>query len=474
MLTTRALRPPVEPPKSVPVLPIPVRKIATVASAFASQPAVTESSESQNPLRKLAFYASLGFLFLRITTLSELLLYYLHINFYLLYLFAPLAILGTITTGGLGRAFAQRASGYWLAFFVWMVLATPFSSWKGDSLALIMSYGRVQLPMLFVIGGLAMNWKEIRLIFYTMAVSAMVNLATVQLFARVDNGSRITLDASGNLGNSNDLGAHLLLVMPYILFIILDKARSAFLRIALLPVLGYGVVVVLGTGSRGCMIAIAAIFLFALWRATPGQRVATLAVGAIFAATIPFVLPGSVMDRLSTLFKEDPTNTEAAQSSAQREYLLKQSLVYTVQHPIFGVGPGQFPNYEGRMSLEEGKHGAWKVTHNFLTQISSENGIPGLLFMLLGVSSALLLVDRTYRHARKNGFIEIANACYCFTLGMVGYLGSVIFLAQAYHLYLPTMIGLAISMSTIAMRYMSSGPARNAAVLPAPWLRASS
>jgi hypothetical protein len=68
------------------------------------------------------------------------------------------------------------------------------------------------------------------------------------------------------------------------------------------------------------------------------------------------------------------------------------------------------------------------------------------------------VVQRTYRTARRKGVKKIANACLCYQLGFLGYLGSIIFLAQAYHFYLPTMIGLAIALSTVAMREMSAAP----------------
>ncbi|MBZ5676737.1 MAG: O-antigen ligase family protein [Acidobacteriia bacterium] len=434
--------------------------LATSASVPLSRPAAKETVQDQiqreNPLRKIAFYASLGFLFVRLSAISELLAFYTHINFYLLYLFAPFAILGALTTGGVGRTFRHSAPRYWVAFFGWMILATPFSFWKGDSISMVIGYGRLVLPMLFVLGGLAMTWKEIRLVFYTLALSALANLATVQLFTGHDESGRITLDASGNMGNSNDLGAQLLLVLPFLLFVILDRTKSKALRVSLLPLIAYGAWVVLGTASRGCMIAMAAMFLFALWRATPAQRVATLAMGVVIATAIPLFLPGSVLTRLSSLFSDKrPETVEADESSATREYVLRQSLSYTAQHPLFGVGPGQFPNYEGHESTTEGKRGTWKVTHNFLTQVSSECGVPALIFVLLSLGSALLLVNRTYLQARKKGFKDIANACFCYQLGMVGYVCSIIFLAQAYHFYLPTMIGLAVSMSLVAMRHMS-------------------
>jgi hypothetical protein len=419
-----------------------------------------DKSERENPLRKIALYASLGFIFLRVSVLSELLLYVTHVNFYLLYLFGPPAIFGVLVTGGLGRTLRGNAAKYWMAFFLWLILSTPFSSWKGGSTGMALNYARFNFPMLFILAGLAMTWKEVRLIFYTFAIGAMASLGTTRLFGKMDDEGRMRLDSSGNIGNSNDLGAHLLLVLPFLIYVMLDRKRSSFLRMAMIPPIAYGVWIVLGTASRGCLLALTIMFLFSLLRANAGQRVAALVVGVVMAVTIPFLLPSNVRGRLSTLFSEqnqDPLLAQEARESREaREYLFKQSVRYTVEHPLFGVGLGQFTNYEGNEQVSEGRHGAWSVTHNFMTQISSECGVPALIFALLGIGSAMLMVGRTYREARKKGFRDIANACFCYHLAMVGYLASIVFLAQAYHYYIPAMIGLAVVMCTIATRYMSA------------------
>jgi O-antigen ligase len=237
---------------------------------------------------------------------------------------------------------------------------------------------------------------------------------------------------------------------------------------AMLPPIAYGVWVVLGTASRGCMLALVAMFLFTLFRSTPRQRAVTLAFGLIMVVTIPFLLTGNVRARLGTLFGDgniDPgLAAEAQESRSVREYLFRQSVRYTVMHPVFGVGVGQFTSYEGNESTQAGRRGQWSVTHNFMTQISSETGIMGLVFVLLSLGTSWLMVGRTYKQAKKRGFTEIANACFCYQLAMVGYLCSIVFLAQAYHFYMPMMVGLAIAMTTVANRYMAA----QQTPLPAP------
>ena len=144
---------------------------------------------------------------------------------------------------------------------------------------------------------------------------------------------------------------------------------------------------------------------------------------------------------------------------------------YSLQHPLFGVGLGQFPNFEGTESRSKGEFGNWHATHCAWTQVSSECGIPALLFFVLGIGSALALVFRAWRQARKQGFTELSNACFCYLMAMVGFLVDITFIPNAYRFYLPAMIGLAISISFVAKGQMAAGTAskdkRLASMIPA-------
>ena len=466
MLTTKALVQPVAKPSLPnPGLSNPPVAQPNTASAKASSPQLRfqrPDASQENPLRKLAFYSGLGMLFLRFGVIPELMLYLTGINFYLLYIFGPPAILGGLVTGAVQRTFRHKAAWLWTGFLVWMIIAVPFSSWVGGSTQMVLTYGRTDFAFLFVIGGLATNWKEVRAIFYTIAAAAVANLVTAQIFMKTDMGGRFSIEASGTIGNANDLAAHLILVMPFLLFVILDPRRSSFIRIPLLLAVPYALWVILGTGSRGAFVALGVTFIFALFMASPGQRLAVLAGTIMMAVIVPLLLPGLVLTRLGSVFGQD--HKEAEESGASREYLLRQSLIFSAENPIFGVGPDQFSNFEGKTRLSEGRRGNWHVTHNTWTQVSSECGIPALIFFVLAIGSSLQRTYKTYREARKKGFKEIANACFCFLLGMVGYLSAITFLSGAYKFYLPAMIGLSCSLSYLATKHMQTA---NSGLTPA-------
>jgi putative inorganic carbon (hco3(-)) transporter len=406
--------------------------------------------EESSSFRKLAFYFGVALIFVRMSVLSEFLGSLIGTSLYLLYIVTPPAVGGVLFVGGIRRTLQGRQARYFVAFYLWMGLATVFSSWIGGSLARFKDYGIYNLILLFVVAGLATTWSDVRLIFYSIAAAAMMNLVEARLFMDVVNG-RMQLWDNGTISNSNDLASHLLLVLPFVLWVALDPKRNIFARVPLFGAIAYGLWIVVGTASRGALLGIIAAFLFILWRANMRQRIGALLAGAVLVVVVTMALPSITSNRLGTLFGED--NEEAQQSADARSHLFRQSVTYTIQHPLFGVGPDQFSNYQ---SLEhEVKQALWHPTHCAWTQISSECGIPGLIFFAMAVGSAILGVSRTYRMARDRGNRDIVNACFCYLLAMVGFLVSITFLSNAYSLTIPLMVGLGFTISVVAARQMT-------------------
>lgn len=425
-----------------------------LAPATAVQAAFSRADDWEaQPIRKISFYCCLAALFLRLSVLPELILYVTRVNTYLLYLVAPLAILTTLLMGGVQRTFQERASKYWLAFFAWMILATPFSSWPGGSVGRLISYSRTDGIFLFLMGALAFNWHEVRVIFRTIAAAAVVNLASTRIFEDVASG-RVTLQASGSIGNSNDLAAQLLLLLPFLMFFAMGRGRSIIVRIVVLGLLLDGIWVILGTASRGALIGLAVVFLYILIHASVPQRLALVVTAGAITMVAMVALPAVTRNRLGTLFGEK--NGEADLSATSRQYLFRTSLKFTMEYPVFGVGPDQFSSFEGKTSREHGLHGDWHETHCVFTEVSSECGVPAFIFFTAGLGSAMMLMVRTYRKAKLEGYMDIANGCYCYLLAMVGHLVALCFLAQAYSFKLPAMVGLAVTMSFAAARTMRS------------------
>lgn len=408
--------------------------------------------DADNPARKLALFAGLCLIVVRFSEFHQMTTHLTGVNFRLLYVFGLPALAGMAMSGGVRRTLQGRPASYWIGFLVCMGLAVPFSSWTGGSLGQFLSYAGKDFPMLFVIAGLIVTWRECRMLMYALAGSGVLSVANGQMFSDPGGSARLSL-AFGMMANANDYACHLLLVLPFVLWLALKPGSWALTRPLAVAVAGIGVFLILRTGSRGGALALGAALLFFFWRGSARQRFALVLMAPLVLGVAIWAAPTAVLNRIRSLAPGSAASadTEAESSAEARIYVLRKSIEYTVRHPILGVGPAQFPNYEGRRERVIGTHGYYHGTHNTFTQVSSECGIPALIFFVAGLASSYRLLSATYRRARQQRECQdIETMVLCLMLGMVGFTVGMTFLNFAYFFYMPAMGGLAIAVSRSA------------------------
>ena len=106
-------------------------------------------------------------------------------------------------------------------------------------------------------------------------------------------------------------------------------------------------------------------------------------------AAVP-IAPASFWNRMVSIFDQDMDETGSRQA---RIDLMHEAVRVFVANPVFGVGLGQFVNYD-----PTGRKEAWSVTHNATLQVAAELGVLGLVpFFYLIVRAGL--AARTVRRA---------------------------------------------------------------------------
>jgi O-antigen ligase len=163
-------------------------------------------------------------------------------------------------------------------------------------------------------------------------------------------------------------------------------------------------------------------------------------------------MPGRLIARYKTVAEDEDASemggsmADSAASSAQsRKMLLRHSLIFTIRHPLFGVGPGMFPVADDSYSKAIGLNkGTWLGTHNSYTQVSSELGIPAFLFFVAALAMALKGPHSIYRRTRGDPRLEdMGNAALALHYCLVIYAVTVLFEHIAYTIMLPVFGGLA-------------------------------
>ena len=410
--------------------------------APAAPSAASDQSEN-NPLRHVAVKIALGLIFLRFGMFHFLLLKLTHVNFHLIPLLGLPVMLGVALSGGLRRTFRGHPALYWSLYALWLMAAVPFSTWRGGSLTTVVGFTLVEYPMMFILGGLASNWRECRSVLHAIAWGAVVSVLAGFLMRGGREGARMALEL-GTMANANDYAAHLLLVLPFVLWVGL---RSRWLRVPALGVFALGCYMILMTASRGAGIALLACLLFLLVRAPGRWRAAVIITVPVALLLLLTVVPSSVWTRLRALRMDTAGATEAVESMMLRQRTLQRGVAETLRHPFLGVGPAQFQNVAGQAEK------LWLVPHNTYVEISSECGIPALIAYLAGIVSTFLLFHSTYNQCRRRDDCnDIRNAALCVMLGMVGYCVASTFLSLAYTFYMPALGGFAVALALAARR----------------------
>jgi len=383
--------------------------------------------------------------------IHQILEFKLHADLYLLYFFALPVFIGIFTSGSFKRIFHYRPAIYWTAFGLCLIPASAFSIWPGGSFALLGGYLRTEFIMLFAIACLVATWQECRLLLYVIASAAVVNIASIIFFSGIDENGR-TILLFGTISNSNDYPAHLIFVLPFLLWCVL-VTRYRLLRIAGFLAIGLGLYEILASASRGALLGLLAALVVFLATTTAKLRRIILVAIPVLSVIVITLLPATVRDRIFSFSDSGAQNSsEARESAIAREQLLRESIRFTLERPLFGVGTGQFSVAEGsqvRGNQVGAERSLWQGTHNSFTQIASENGIPALLCYIAGIVSSLLLLNKVARFCRrKPEFREISIAVLCLRLSLIGFCAAIFFLNFGYFFYLPAIAGIVIALAS--------------------------
>ena len=134
------------------------------------------------------------------------------------------------------------------------------------------------------------------------------------------------------------------------------------------------------TGSRGAMIGFVAMVMVVFLRASMLGKVKIILAGVLFLGIVMTTMPGKLISRYKTVAEDEGCRRNgrrhgdsAGTSTQSRKQLLRHSLIFTIQHPLFGVGPGMFVVADDAYMKTLGfRRGTWLGTHNSYTQVSSE------------------------------------------------------------------------------------------------------
>ena len=178
----------------------------------------------------------------------------------------------------------------------------------------------------------------------------------------------------------------------------------------------------------------------------PSSRVVLIAVPAYGARL-------SSLTELGTLLSDEPAGTGTDNSLLSRATENLTALRVFADHPILGVGPGQFPDYYRDYADEIGVsvRAADRQAHNLYLGIAAETGILGLTAFLGAVAVTLFQLARA-RARRSRRRPDLAAMAAGFMLALVAYLASGLFLHLSYARYFWLVLALAGAAASVILQ----------------------
>lgn len=327
------------------------------------------------------------------------------------------------------------------ALTVLACLSVPFGISMGSA-GLFLLEGFAKVVLLFALLLVAVrNSRDLR-VFVWAYVLACGFLVYISLFT-FDLQSAGTLQRLSNLYyyDANDLGVVLTAGIP--LCIVLFQNSGKVGRVASGTILlGIGASLA-RSGSRGGflgLIAVGVALLFLLRNVSVAKRGAAVVA---MAAGLFVMAPQGYWQQMESL--TEPTEDYNWTSPYGRKAVAERGLGYMMDHPVFGVGVGNFPRAEGllaEVSRQRARMGIgyrWTAAHNSFLQAGAEMGMPGLVLFCSLVFGSMLglgrlrrrLPDRWRRLSSEHRFLyDIATY---LPVSMIAFSVAGFFVSFAYH-----------------------------------------
>lgn len=356
-------------------------------------------------------------------------------------LVAGATVLGMLFCQERGRVPMSPLMITWFVFVLWTGASTVMALNPDAAISEWNRFIRIQLLAYLTV---VLLLKRDQIVLFAGVVAFSIGFYGIKggLFTLSTGGHfRVEGPVNSFIGGNNELALALVVALPFFAFLI-TQLKGWWVKRAVALCMGLCVVSILGSYSRGALLALVAMAAVLVLRSKKKLVVGTL-VGLCIAAGIVF-MPAQWTQRMDTI---DEYEQDASALGRLNAWAFAQNLA--ADHPIFGGG---FQSFTKDLFLQyapdpDDHHDA----HSIYFEVLAEQGYPGLLlFLLIGVLT-FVTCGRVRRRCRDSSELDwIFQLAGFIQVSLVGYAVGGMFLGLAYWDFLYHLAALTVVLNRAA------------------------
>lgn len=339
----------------------------------------------------------------------------------------------------------------------WYIAGVPFALWRGGSFQTLTQVWLKTLLIFFLLTQVLVTLEQIRKLLWAIILSELVvtSISIALSSKAIWVGERMLGFNLGILG-WNFLGIAEALTIPFIaaIFVLRRSLLEAIVLVAAVVSMTWMLVLTASrSGLLDVMFSAALTSLFVLRGSSRGKIIAVaIALALVVALSLA---PPVFWERVETMWDGADAYTNEVAASAQESSeshiaVLVNSLEYTLEHPVFGLGLGNFVIANGS---DLGLPNAWVGTHNTFTEISSEAGVPALLLFIALLVTALRNIKKIANtSANSTEGQELHLIARATQVSLLSFAFGALFAHLGYEYYFFYVVAIGVGIQEIAVR----------------------
>ena len=311
---------------------------------------------------------------------------------------------------------------FWIFFVLWTGVTTYFAIYPEEAFVAWNKFMKISF-MVFLTIVMTSDKQKLHALVWVVAMSLAFYGFKGGIYTILTGGGGRVWGPSGSfIEDNNALALAMVMVLPLIRYLQLNT-DSLMVRKGLLALMGFVVLAILGTQSRGGFLGLAVMGIYLIWKS---RHKFTLAIIAVIA--IPFIIsfmPESWHERMASIknYKQDT-------SATRRIEAWTFAINFAKDHPIVGGGFAGFS--ERQYSLYAPGAKVFTGAHSIYFEVLGEHGYVGLsLFLLLGFTT-FFGANRIRKKAKHyDDMLWASDLATMLQVSLVGYAISGAFLELA-------------------------------------------